>query len=111
PKRVFSKQTSFLMLDMMRDVLKRGTGKRILPQLKFRTDWAGKTGTSNEYRDEWFVGTNPNVTLGVWTGYTRYFEHYQRSYGPIAHRTMDLWAAYANTAYDIHPDLLSPNED
>ena len=38
-------------------------------RLKFKADWAGKTGTGVDYYDSWFVATNPNVTFGIWTGY------------------------------------------
>ena len=40
-----------------------------LKTLKFSSDWAGKTGTSQDYKDTWFVATNPNVSFGVWNGY------------------------------------------
>ncbi|MGB0734071.1 MAG: penicillin-binding protein 1A, partial [Pontibacterium sp.] len=53
-KRTIDKQTMFLITNMMQDVITRGTGKRALA-LK-RTDLAGKTGTTNEAKDAWFVG-------------------------------------------------------
>src|SRR5699024_8389603 len=69
-KEVFSPQTAYLTLDMMRDVISDGTGTAIKSQLNNNdVDWAGKTGTSTEYKDSWFMGTNPNVTLGTWMGY------------------------------------------
>lgn len=109
PKRIFSRQTNFLMLDMMRDVLhKEGATAAGLPaKLKFQADWAGKTGTSQNQTDEWFVGTNPNVTLGLWTGYV---QHIQMDYNRAANRTQQLWADMANAAYDVHPKLMAPDD-
>ncbi|WP_051681466.1 transglycosylase domain-containing protein [Virgibacillus alimentarius] len=70
PVKVFSPETAYLTLDIMRDVINKGTGTYIKSQLKHNdVDWAGKTGTSNDYKDAWFVGTNPNVTFGAWIGY------------------------------------------
>src|SRR5699024_3174861 len=70
PVEVFSPETTYLMIDMMRDVLRSGTAAYIPSQLKHDSvDWAGKNGTSEEYKDAWFVGVNPNVTFGTWIGY------------------------------------------
>src|SRR5699024_7052356 len=55
PVEVFSPETTYLMIDMMRDVLRSGTAAYIPSQLKHDSvDWAGKTGTSEEYKDAWF---------------------------------------------------------
>ena len=66
---VFSPQTSYLTIDMMRDVITKGTAASVKNRLAFSSDWAGKTGTSQDYRDAWFVATNPSVTFGTWIGY------------------------------------------
>ena len=41
-----------------------GTATSVKNRLKFSSDWAGKTGTSQDYKDTWFVATNPNVSFG-----------------------------------------------
>src|SRR5699024_12658738 len=65
PLKVFSKQTSYLMIDIMRDVVSQGTGAYVPSRLKHGgVDWAGKSGTSQDYQDAWFIGTNPNITMG-----------------------------------------------
>lgn len=107
PVRVFSAQTSYLMIDMLRDVLKRGTATAIPSMLGFQADWAGKTGTSTDVYDEWFVGLNPNVTLGVWLGYEKQIE---MDYGSAARRTQELWAKFANAAYKVRPKLIAPDD-
>ena len=64
---VVSKQNAFLVQDMMRDVIRRGTGRRALTL--GRRDLSGKTGTSNDRRDAWFGGFNADLAAIVWVGY------------------------------------------
>jgi penicillin-binding protein 1A len=65
--RAISPQNAFLVQDMMRDVIRRGTGRRAM-QLG-RRDLSGKTGTSNDRRDAWFGGFNGDLASVVWVGY------------------------------------------
>ncbi|GGE77317.1 transglycosylase domain-containing protein [Priestia taiwanensis] len=103
PVEVFSPQTAYLTTDMMRDVM-QGTAGSLNSHLNFRTDWAGKTGTSNNYYDLWFVATNPNVTFGTWLGYDKNI-----SVDPSGHRrNLELWARLANAAYQVSPSVVGP---
>jgi len=63
-----SPATAFLMSSMLADVIDSGTGWRAR-QIGFRLPASGKTGTTNEYRDAWFVGYTPSLAAGVWVGY------------------------------------------
>jgi penicillin-binding protein 1A len=65
--QVISPQNSFLVQDMMRDVVRRGTGRRAM--VLGRNDLSGKTGTSNDRRDAWFGGFNADLASIVWVGY------------------------------------------
>ena len=67
PKRVLSKQTADKINSILRRVISQGTGRRAqgIPHA------AGKTGTSDNNRDAWFIGYTPEVTAGVWLGYDR----------------------------------------
>jgi penicillin-binding protein 1A len=65
--RVLSAQNAWLMSDIMHDVATRGTGRRT--QALGRDDLAGKTGTSQVSRDNWFNGFNRNLVASVWIGY------------------------------------------
>lgn len=109
PVDVFKPQTAFLTLDMMRDVIKMGTAAGVNSKLKFKADWAGKTGTGNQYIDSWFVATNPNVTFGIWTGYDTP-KSLKTSGMSYSQRTNNLWAELINAAYSIKPDLVAPKE-
>jgi penicillin-binding protein 1A len=65
-KRVLDEQTAFLMNSMLQDVVSHGTGWRARA---LGRPVAGKTGTTNEYRDAWFLGYTMDMMAGVWVGY------------------------------------------
>ncbi|MAV29682.1 MAG: peptidase [Cycloclasticus sp.] len=65
-KRVISPQLNFIINSILRDVIKRGTGRRALSL--GRTDLAGKTGTTNDQRDAWFNGFHPSLVAVAWVG-------------------------------------------
>ncbi len=65
--RVLRPENWYLMTSMMRDVVRVGTGRRAL-QLG-RNDLAGKTGTTNDFRDAWFSGFNSDLVTTVWVGF------------------------------------------
>jgi 1A family penicillin-binding protein len=67
-KTVISPQVAFQMVSMLRDVIDRGTGTPARA-LGVRGAVAGKTGTTDEYRDAWFVGFSKSVVAGVWVGF------------------------------------------
>lgn len=64
--RVIKDSTAYLLTDAMRDVIKRGTSRLCAVH---GVDVAGKSGTTNNYRDVWFVGYSPYYTCAVWGGY------------------------------------------
>src|SRR5699024_9662815 len=111
---IFSPQTNYLTVDMMRDVIRSGTATYMNSQIKHgNVDWVGKTGTSNNYEDAWFVGVNPNVTFGLWIGYDTPHDLMNSCRGcslSYSQRANKLWAELINTAADINPDLIAPSE-
>jgi penicillin-binding protein 1B len=111
PVDVFSPQTAYLTIDMMRDVINRGTATSLHNRLKFSSDWAGKTGTGHNYYDSWFVATNPNVSFGVWNGYDT-LKSLDQTYKGVSYgaRNIYLWADLLNAAYDVAPELVDPPE-
>ncbi len=66
-ERVVSATNAYLIYDMMRDVIRRGTGRRARDL--GRNDIAGKTGTSNDRRDAWFSGFNGDLVATAWVGF------------------------------------------
>jgi len=104
---VFSPQTAYLTVDMMRDVLTRGTATAARNRLNFNSDFAGKTGTSQDYKDAWFVASNPAITFGVWNGYdTPKPMNYRYNGLSYSQRNQYLWADLLNAAYSVDPELI-----
>ena len=64
-KKVFSSETAYQMTSLLEGVVKRGTGKKLK---KLKLNLAGKTGTTNENTDAWFIGFTSNLVIGVYVG-------------------------------------------
>ena len=64
-REVLDAQTAFIVTDMLKGVIKNGTGWRAS---QLGRPAAGKTGTTDDYRDAWFVGFTPELICGVWVG-------------------------------------------
>ena len=73
-KRVISEETAYLMTSMLEEVVKNGTGRNAR---SIKRPIAGKTGTTNNFMDSWFIGFTPNLVAGVWVGFDE-----PRSLGP-----------------------------
>jgi len=65
---VLSPQISYLMLSMLQEVIDRGTG-HLVRKHGFARPCAGKTGSTNDYTDAWFIGFTPSMVCGIWLGY------------------------------------------
>jgi penicillin-binding protein 1A len=65
-QRVISEETAYVMTDLLKAVIREGTGWRIKA---LKRPAAGKTGTTNNLWDAWFMGYTPNLVTGVWVGY------------------------------------------
>ncbi|MFE4241272.1 transglycosylase domain-containing protein [Peribacillus butanolivorans] len=111
PVKVFSPQTAYLTLDMMRDVVNSGTAASVRNRLAFSSDWAGKTGTGQNYWDAWFVATNPNVTFGTWMGYDTP-KSLKGTYNGLEYnkRNIYYWADLINAAYKVDSKLVDPDK-
>ena len=66
--RVMDSANAYVLVDMMRDVIRHGTGYGVLAS-GFTFPAAGKTGTTNDYTDAWFMGYTPVYTCGIWMGF------------------------------------------
>lgn len=111
PVRIFSPQTAYIMVDMLRDVLRSGGTASSLPsRLTFYADWFGKTGTSDDYHDSSFVAGNPNITMGIWIGYDTPKPIRSAAGLSYSARTQLMWASLANAAYQVRPELMAPTE-
>ncbi len=102
--RVISAGNAWLVYDMMRDVIRRGTGQRALAL--GRSDLAGKTGTSNDRRDTWFGGFNADLVATVWVGFDQ-----ERSLGPReegSRTALPIWIDFMREALRGQPPAPLP---
>jgi penicillin-binding protein 1A len=67
-QEVISPETAYIMIDMMRGVITKGTGRRLRYTYQVSQDIAGKTGTTQNSADNWFVAMTPNIVMGAWVG-------------------------------------------
>lgn len=115
PVEVFSPQTSYIITDMLKDVIKSGGTAHYVPRyMNFRTDLAVKTGTTQKYGDAWLVGYNPNISIGVWLGYkdrTRslYYGLQRQTLHPTE-RTSMLFARFMNAANSVAPEIVGASD-
>ncbi|MDH3647703.1 MAG: penicillin-binding protein 1A [Gammaproteobacteria bacterium] len=94
--RILDEDNTWLVVDMMRDVVRRGTAASASQLGRF--DLAGKTGTTNDYRDAWFSGFNDRLVATVWVGFDQ-----ERPLGPkeVGGTTaLPAWIDYMRVALD-----------
>jgi penicillin-binding protein 1A len=102
--RIISEQNAYLIADMMRDVIRQGTGRRALRL--GRKDLSGKTGTSNDRRDAWFGGFNADLSAVVYVGYDN-FE--PLGPGEEGSRTaLPMWIEFIRAALRGAPESMLP---
>ncbi len=95
-----SEETAFLMLELMKGVVRYGTGIRLRLTYKLENPIAGKTGTTNNHSDGWFMGLTPDLTTGVWVGCEDRAAHFRTLYlGQGANMALPIWALYIKKIY------------
>ena len=99
-KRVLSPENAFLMNELMRSVIRTGTGRRALSL--GRADLAGKTGTTNNFRDAWFSGFTRDVVTSVGLGYDAPRNLGSRESG--ARAALPIWIDYMEVALQGKPE-------
>src|ERR1700676_864162 len=92
-KDVISERTARIMTSMLREVVLHGTG---IAAAKLPFPVAGKTGTTNDFTDAWFMGFSPTVTCGVWVGYDEKKSLGAKETG--AHAALPIWMNFMTVA-------------
>ncbi len=100
PTQVISPQNAFLTTSIMKQVILSGTGRRALKI--GRQDLAGKTGTTNNYRDAWFSGFSPDVTTTVFVGFDEPSHLGRRESGASA--ALPIWVDYMDSVLKDFPE-------
>ena len=98
--------TAFVMTNLLRGVVQQGTGAAAAS-----LDWplAGKTGTVDDYTDAWFIGFDPNITVGVWVGYDEKKPIGASSNGETgASAALPIWMDFMRAHIDANGDRANP---
>ncbi|KEQ13280.1 peptidase [Endozoicomonas montiporae] len=106
-EQVMDPRVNYIINDIMNDVIWKGTGRRA--QVLKRRDIAGKTGTTNDSKDAWFVGFNPEVLTSVWVGMDDYTTLGRWEYG--ANAALPVWIDFMKVALDGKPEQRLPQPE
>ena len=98
---VLKKETADMMVEMMRNVVNMGTAQRLRgSRLGIKTDVAGKTGTTQDHTDGWFIGFTPELVTGVWVGgEARQIRFRSLKLGQGANTALPIWGKYMRKVY------------
>jgi 1A family penicillin-binding protein len=100
PERVISEQTAFQMVSILEDVLDRGTASAARSWgITFAA--GGKTGTTNDFKDAWFVGFSSSIVVGVWVGFDQPKTIAPNAYG--SRYALPLWADFMRRSTRLRP--------
>lgn len=98
-REVISPVTNYIMNNLLQDVVSRGTGYPIKRDFKFYSPAGGKTGTTNDFTNAWFIGYTPDIAAGIWLG----LDDFQYNLGPgmaggVA--AVPFWGEFMKMVYD-----------
>jgi penicillin-binding protein 1A len=102
PKKteVMTELTAYKMLYMLRNVVDHGTGRRVRSRYGIRGPVGGKTGTSQNNSDGWYIGFTPSLVTSVWVGGEDRSIHFDNSsLGQGASTALPIWAIYMQKVY------------
>lgn len=98
-REVLSKETAYIMTDLLKDVVRNGTGRNSHLLYGFDRPAGGKTGTTDDHTDAWFIGFTPQIVAGVWVG----LDNPALSLGPGqsgAIVALPIWAKFMKAYHD-----------
>jgi len=97
-KEILSEGVAYMMTDMMQDVINQGTATSI--RQFFQRPAAGKTGTSQNYTDAWFIGYTPQFVAGIWLGFDDARIKFGGAYGQGGRAAAPIWGKFMKLLYD-----------
>ncbi len=98
-KRVMARETAYVITNMMEDVIQRGTARKALV---LGRPLAGKTGTTNDFTDAWFIGYSPQLVAGVWVGFDDHRSLGDDESGGAA--ALPIWVTFMDRALERYPE-------
>lgn len=100
-KEVLSPGKAFLIMELLKGVVDLGTARRLRFKYKFRNEIGGKTGTTQNQSDGWFIGVTPKLVTGVWVGAADRRVHFRSiKFGQGANMALPIWALYMQDVYE-----------
>jgi penicillin-binding protein 1A len=99
-RRVISEESAYLISNVLEDVIRQGTGRKAR---SLKAHLGGKTGTTNNFTDAWFMGNAPNLALGVWVGMDDHTTLGNRETG--ARSALPIWIDFMKVALKRLPDV------
>ena len=119
-REALSQRATGAMIQMMRSVVDNGTGVRLRFKYGIKGEVAGKTGTTNDNSDGWFIGYTPTITAGVWVGAEDRYVHFSNnSLGQGANMALPIWGLWMQKVVkdgtlgispsDVFPESLKGN--
>jgi penicillin-binding protein 1A len=99
--RVLAPEAAWLMTDMLKDVVRRGSANGAVWRAGFQVPSGGKTGTTNEYADVWYIGFTADLVAGVWVGFDRPRRIMNNAQG--GRLAAPAWTAFATEVYQRRP--------
>ncbi len=99
-KEAINEETAYMMLNMLKAVVNKGTGIRLRSKYQFTMEMGGKTGTTQNHSDGWFMGVTPNLVTGIWAGGEDRDIHFDNiSLGQGANMALPSYALYLQKVY------------
>ncbi len=110
-EEAMSAKTAYLMLDLMRGVVDEGSAGRLRWRYGLKQAIAGKTGTTQNHSDAWFMGITPYLTTGIWVGGELRSIHFNSMrLGQGANAALPVWGIYMKKVYE-DAELAFPQDD
>jgi len=100
-QRVVSEQVAYQMVSMLEDVVDRGTGSAARATYGIRFPIGGKTGTTDDFKDAWFVGFSSSLVTGVWVGFDQPATIGREAYG--ARYALPIWSEFMKSTARLRP--------
>ncbi|HSG05555.1 MAG TPA: penicillin-binding transpeptidase domain-containing protein, partial [Nitrospiria bacterium] len=99
-QEAISRETAYIVTNMMEDVVQRGTARSAK---SIGRALAGKTGTTNDFTDAWFVGFSPNLAAGAWVGFDQVRPLGNKESGSRA--ALPIWISFMKEALEMIPSM------
>jgi penicillin-binding protein 1A len=106
-----SEQVAYAMVSMLKGVVDFGTAKRIRSTYGLRAEIAGKTGTTNDNSDGWFIGVVPKICAGAWVGGDEKSIRFRSTaLGSGSNMALPIWAKFMSKVYNNKATAITQND-